>query len=1137
MKKTSILVLTLLAIFAFASGKSASAAETTLKPNVAYAEDFEGYAVDANHDEVYQAKGLFWFDSSMISAKVVDRDGDKQIKYTIENFNGTYSTLGGIGSGAIGNLVKLVDGQKYHFSMYVDTTNVAAGSTLWIEYQETNWVGAKIVNGEAMVAGPGCQAANLSYVNNVLEFDIVGYDFGSNMDRGYIKLTAINAGASDVIVVDDFSITEVIDAAVVRMDYEGKEAGSNAHDTPMIYAENFTSMTFEQEEGNGYLKFTQLRSKDAYSKFYFNRLPVTSDVEYRLDVDIEFVSDYNCFYFGYDACQYEYQKDGTYNGAQAGERLGETSWDGNHLSVVFTPSDSLGQWWPQVWFVFALSDADLEVKFDNLVIAPTTSLVSAKSLSATVVEPRLCVGEELSAEDFAVTLTRNNDLSRVLAADEYTIDASQVNKDATGEYPVTITAVDEFGGEVSTTVNVNYVDHVWGEGVETTPATPDSEGVMTYTCECSATKEEAIAKLPKMVTIYFQNNWHWGNVRIYLWNDKGSNAEWPGVALNLIGTCGAAGDIKDLYTFEFDANLYTSFIISGEEKDWDPSNNRNKTADLSVSTYLAGLADNIHYLNNDKTLGSYPYSAEENLHLHDLTAYASDANNHWHQCSCGLKAADAVNEAHTNEVKYENGYKVEYCTVCGHEASKVANLTYVVTNCNDATKNVPGHIELNENAYSTTLTLAAWDVVTLYYNGAAISSETVTMVNGTAWNGGAWAGVVYPFYHDGNTTGFISPTGGDYNIAYNATENSLLLGEYIEPLPEGAHKVAVNNADAGGNQIAVFVTAGDVIRNNSGAYPHHLGEWDPYRLFIVIDSKGRVAYMCLMPIKGYGNPYEGSYARHSVYANYRENPAFANLSDEYEGKWGITVDWSLVVPEGGYVISAHGDAATAIGKAILNNPDFVGTDNYEYMVNSKTINVDNIIVTYNTEKNYLLVESHEHVASAEWAKDDNHHWHVCSTCELVMDDKAEHAWGEGEVTTAPTCTEAGVKTFACECGATKEEAIDAKGHTEVDDAAVEATCTEAGKTAGKHCSVCNEVTVPQTEVPALGHKDEDGDHKCDACEADLSTDKPSDEPTEEPSDKPTEEPKKGCGGSVIASIFGVLALAGSVVVLRKKREE
>jgi hypothetical protein len=41
--------------------------------------------------------------------------------------------------------------------------------------------------------------------------------------------------------------------------------------------------------------------------------------------------------------------------------------------------------------------------------------------------------------------------------------------------------------------------------------------------------------------------------------------------------------------------------------------------------------------------------------------------------------------------------------------------------------------------------------------------------------------------------------------------------------------------------------------------------------------------------------------------------------------------------------------------------------------------------------------------------------------------------------------------------------------------------------------------------------------------------------TEQPgTDEPT---NNGCGGSIVASIFGVLALAGTVVVLRKKRKE
>ena len=42
-------------------------------------------------------------------------------------------------------------------------------------------------------------------------------------------------------------------------------------------------------------------------------------------------------------------------------------------------------------------------------------------------------------------------------------------------------------------------------------------------------------------------------------------------------------------------------------------------------------------------------------------------------------------------------------------------------------------------------------------------------------------------------------------------------------------------------------------------------------------------------------------------------------------------------------------------------------------------------------------------------------------------------------------------------------------HTVVEDSQVPATCTTAGLTAGKHCSVCGETLQAQNEIPALGH--------------------------------------------------------------------
>lgn len=150
----------------------------------------------------------------------------------------------------------------------------------------------------------------------------------------------------------------------------------------------------------------------------------------------------------------------------------------------------------------------------------------------------------------------------------------------------------------------------------------------------------------------------------------------------------------------------------------------------------------------------------------------------------------------------------------------------------------------------------------------------------------------------------------------------------------------------------------------------------------------------------------------------------------------------------------------------------------------------------------------------------------CSVCGEILIAQTTvpaggHSWDNGTVTTPATEDSEGVKTFTCsKCNEIKTEVIpplghihalthhakadadcvnagtieywscskcgnnygdaagenqitditiSAKGHTEVIDAAVAATCTADGKTEGKHCSVCGEVIKVQENVPAPGH--------------------------------------------------------------------
>ena len=171
-----------------------------------------------------------------------------------------------------------------------------------------------------------------------------------------------------------------------------------------------------------------------------------------------------------------------------------------------------------------------------------------------------------------------------------------------------------------------------------------------------------------------------------------------------------------------------------------------------------------------------------------------------------------------------------------------------------------------------------------------------------------------------------------------------------------------------------------------------------------------------------------------------------------------------------YTCSCHGELTEKVARELLahNEETVVGkaaTCTETGLTNGKKCSVCGAIL----EAQQLI--------PAAGHKDDNNDY-KCDVCEADL--CTEHVAGEAveENRTEATCTAAGSYDSVVKCQHCHEElsretvSIPILPHTEVKDAAVDPTCTKAGLTEGKHCSVCGTVTEAQVEIPENGHTEQ-----------------------------------------------------------------
>ena len=165
-------------------------------------------------------------------------------------------------------------------------------------------------------------------------------------------------------------------------------------------------------------------------------------------------------------------------------------------------------------------------------------------------------------------------------------------------------------------------------------------------------------------------------------------------------------------------------------------------------------------------------------------------------------------------------------------------------------------------------------------------------------------------------------------VAYDA-ENAKInvtgggAGEQPEDQPKELTP-AQTNADAGGDAFALWTTAGTTFHTPAG--------WNNngWRLFVVVDAEGKIAYLVVNAPNGYGGPSGDGYYANSDYSDYTKNPAIQIL--EGFGPWvkddplKASEQYNIVIPEGGFGISAHGSATTSLLASFANNANVSTAD-------------------------------------------------------------------------------------------------------------------------------------------------------------------------------------------------------------------
>ena len=184
----------------------ASEGSPALQEEILYYSDFNQYANGDDASAMWGKDNFFWVELDRAIATVKSReDGRHGIEFALTGVQ--HALIFGMGSGQAGLLSRVVAGEKYHFSMYVDVTNLGDDHSLYFSYGEGWQIGLHLYgNGDIVVETPAT-ISNQKYENGYLSFDFVAHQTSSYMFCN----AAYNVTNEDVVFFDEFKISQFVE--------------------------------------------------------------------------------------------------------------------------------------------------------------------------------------------------------------------------------------------------------------------------------------------------------------------------------------------------------------------------------------------------------------------------------------------------------------------------------------------------------------------------------------------------------------------------------------------------------------------------------------------------------------------------------------------------------------------------------------------------------------------------------------------------------------------------------------------------------------------------------------------------------------------------------------------------------------